>query len=152
MNPLFKISTSPLEALDLRGPLADEKAGGYVSFEGWVRDCNEGHEVISLEYEVYAELAEKEGSRILSEVAGKFGVRGARCFHRVGHLNLGEMAVGVGVTAVHRDNAFLACRYIIDEVKKRVPIWKKEHYQSGDSGWVGSSPASTSVPDSQPSQ
>ncbi len=121
----------------MRGPLEDEEAGGYVSFEGWVRDCNEGHKVTSLEYEAYAELAEKEGSRILSEVRQKFTILQARCFHRVGHLRLGEMAVWVGVTAVHRNDAFLACRYIIDEVKKRVPIWKKEHYQGGDSGWVG---------------
>lgn len=144
MDTRFRISATPLEEVDLRGSLADEKAGGYVSFEGWVRDCNEGQAVTSLEYEAYAELAEKEGSRILSEVAGKFSVLGARCFHRVGHLRLGEMAVWVGVTAVHRDDAFLACRSIIDEVKKRVPIWKKEHYQGGDSGWIGC-PSATSL-------
>ena len=66
----------------------------------------------------------------------RFGVAHAACLHRVGELGIGELAVWVGVSAPHRHEAFLACRYIIDEVKQRVPIWKKEHYLSGDSGWV----------------
>ena len=66
----------------------------------------------------------------------RFGVRGARCVHRLGELGLGEVAVWVGVASGHRAEAFAACRYIIDEVKHRLPIWKKEHYLDGDSGWV----------------
>ena len=116
--------------------LCDPAAGGYCAFEGWVRDHNEGRPVKSLEYEAYPELAIKEGSRIIKEALKKFEVLGANCIHRTGHLQIGEIAVWVGATARHREEAFSACRYIIDEVKSRVPIWKKEHYEDGNSGWV----------------
>jgi hypothetical protein len=84
----------------------------------------------------FAPLALREGERILAEAQQRFGVARARCAHRVGPLAIGELAVWVGVSAAHRGEAFDACRYIIDEVKHRVPIWKKEYYQDGDSGWV----------------
>lgn len=132
----FKFSSSNLDALVLRRSLEDPVCGGYVAFEGWVRNLNEGREVRRLEYEAFESLAVREGERIIEEARVKFGVTHARCVHRVGDLPLGEIAVWVGVSAPHRDEAFRACRYIIDEVKHRVPIWKKEHYVDGDSGWV----------------
>ncbi|HYP79072.1 MAG TPA: molybdenum cofactor biosynthesis protein MoaE, partial [Steroidobacteraceae bacterium] len=89
-----------------------------------------------LEYEAFEALGIREGERIMAEAAQRFGVTQALCVHRVGDLQLGDIAVWVGVAAAHRDEAFKACRFIIDEVKHRVPIWKKEHYVSGDSGWV----------------
>jgi molybdopterin synthase catalytic subunit len=92
--------------------------------------------VRGLEYEAFAPLALREGERILTEACERFGVRRAVCVHRVGALQLGDLAVYVAVSAAHRDEAFRACRYIIDEVKHRLPIWKKEHYENGDSGWV----------------
>ena len=133
---MFKIAETSLEELDLKKPFADVQAGGFAAFEGWVRDTNDGEAVTSLEYEAYAALAEKEGNRILAEAQDRFEILKAQCYHRIGHLQLGQMAVWVGVSAAHRDAAFKACRFIIDEVKSRVPIWKKEHYKSGDSGWV----------------
>ena len=135
---MFKITGEPLESLDLKGPLAESGAGAYVAFEGWVRDLNDGKTVTSLEYEAYADLANKEGARIIAEAMERYDIHDARCIHRSGHLQIGQMAVWVGVTAGHRGDAFSACRFIIDEVKKRVPIWKKEHYQAGDSGWLRS--------------
>jgi len=132
----FRLSSSPIEARAAREELRDRAAGGFVAFEGWVRDHNEGRAVRRLEYEAFAALAVREGNRILAEAAARFPISGALCVHRVGSLELGDMAVWVGVSAVHRAEAFAACRYIIDEVKHRVPIWKKEHYESGDSGWV----------------
>ena len=106
-------------------------------FEGLVRNHNEGHAASRhLEYEAFEPLAVKEGERIIAEAIAAFGVEHAACVHRVGDLAIGDMAVWVGVSARHRDEAFRACRYIIDEVKHRVPIWKKEHYVNGDSGWV----------------
>jgi molybdopterin synthase catalytic subunit len=78
----------------------------------------------------------REGERILTEARQRFGVARARCAHRVGPLAIGDLAVWVAVSAAHRGEAFDACRYIIDEVKHRVPIWKKEYYLDGDSGWV----------------
>ncbi|MGH8259755.1 MAG: ThiF family adenylyltransferase [Steroidobacteraceae bacterium] len=133
---LFRISAEPVDPAALRDGLADRACGGYASFEGWVRDHNEGQRVTHLEYEAFEPLAVKEGERVLAEAVERFGVERVTCVHRVGDLSIGDMAVWVGVSARHRQEAFLACRYIIDEVKHRLPIWKKEHYESGDSGWV----------------
>jgi molybdopterin synthase catalytic subunit len=132
----FRISTQPLDPDILRRTLLDNRAGACVTFEGWVRNRNEGQPVESLEYEAYAELAEKEGRRILDEANAKYALLSAFGVHRVGHLALGELAVWVGVTAEHRGDAFEACRYIIDETKARVPIWKKEHYATGATQWI----------------
>jgi molybdopterin synthase catalytic subunit len=92
--------------------------------------------VQALDYEAYAQLAEKEGERILAEARQRFAVQAAVCLHRVGTLQIGDLAVWVGVSAAHRGAAFDACRYIIDEVKARVPVWKKEHYADGVSEWI----------------
>jgi molybdopterin synthase catalytic subunit len=132
----FSFSKTALEPGQYREWLADPACGGYASFEGWVRDNNEGKHVLRLEYEAFEELGVKEGERIVAEAMKRFGVQRAACVHRVGDLAIGELAVWVGVSAGHRAEAFDACRYIIDEVKHRVPIWKKEHYEDGDSGWV----------------
>lgn len=134
--PAFSFSTTAVDVGALRDQLADPASGGYCSFEGWVRNNNEGHSVNRLEYEAFVDLAVKEGERIVQEAIKRFGVNKAACVHRVGSLAIGDIAVWVGVSSGHRDEAFKACRYIIDEVKHRVPIWKKEHYTNGDSGWV----------------
>jgi len=132
----FRLASTPIDPAALQRALADARAGACVTFEGWVRNRNEGQPVLSLEYEAYAPLAEKEGARILAEAQDKFTLLGAACVHRTGHLQLGELAVWVGVTAEHRGAAFDACRYIIDEAKARLPIWKKEHYASGAAAWI----------------
>ena len=132
----FQFTRMPIAPEQLRGSLADPACGGYAAFEGWVRDSNEGQRVRGLEYEAFEALGVREGERILTEAIARFGVAHAACVHRIGALAIGELAVWVGVSAAHRDEAFRACRYIIDEVKHRLPIWKKEHYLSGDSGWV----------------
>ncbi|MDB6090300.1 MAG: molybdopterin converting factor [Gammaproteobacteria bacterium] len=132
----FRFSRTPIDVGSLRAELADPACGGYASFEGLVRDHNEGMSVRHLEYEAFEPLAVKEGERIIAEAVTRFGIEHAACIHRVGDLAIGDMAVWVGASARHRHEAFLACRYIIDEVKHRVPIWKKEHYENGDSGWV----------------
>jgi len=133
---MFRISPSPIEPTAWQAVLADARAGACVTFEGWVRNRNEGQPVLSLEYEAYSPLAETEGEKILAEARGKFALIGAAGVHRVGHLQLGDLAVWVGVTAEHRGAAFEACRYIIDEAKARLPIWKKEHYASGATAWI----------------
>lgn len=131
-----RIDTRPLEPEALKTSLRDVRAGGFVAFEGWVRDQNEGRAVTGLHYEVHERIAVKEGERILQEALGRFEILDAACHHRAGDLALGEIAVWVGVASRHRAAAFEACRYIIDEVKTRLPIWKKEFYVDGDSGWV----------------
>ena len=130
------ISSEPIRIPDLVAELTDRSCGAYVSFEGWVRDHNEGRVVEALEYEVYRPLAVKEGQKILAEAREKYPFERAVCAHREGALELGDVAVYVGVVSAHRDEAFRACRYIIDEIKLRLPIWKKEFYTDGDSGWV----------------
>jgi molybdopterin/thiamine biosynthesis adenylyltransferase/molybdopterin synthase catalytic subunit/rhodanese-related sulfurtransferase len=150
----FRFSTTALDTSALQLEMRDVTCGGFAAFEGWVRNHNEGLEVTRLEYEAFAELAEKEGTRIVDEAIARFGVARAACVHRVGSLGLRDVAVWVGVSAAHRDEAFRACRYIIDEVKHRVPIWKKEHYVNGDSGWVNcercAAPAAHEVEDAAP--
>lgn len=132
----FRFVDAGIDTAAARREVLDASAGGYASFEGWVRDHNEGLQVSRLEYEAFQELAVKEGERIVAEALRLFPIKHALCLHRVGALAVGDMAVWVGVSSVHRGEAFDACRYIIDEVKHRVPIWKKEHYLNGDSGWV----------------
>jgi molybdopterin synthase catalytic subunit len=132
----FRFSHGPIDSVPLRAELLDTHCGGYAAFEGWVRDHNEGQQVTHLEYEAFEALGLREGEKIMAEARDRYGVTRALCVHRLGDLDLKEVAVWVGVAAAHRDEAFKACRYIIDEVKHRVPIWKKEHYVSGDSGWV----------------
>lgn len=132
----FAFSRGQLHPEEYRQSLQNLGCGACCSFEGWVRDNNEGRSVERLEYEAYESLGAKEGERIVAEALERYGVSAARCVHRLGGLELGDLAVWVGVSSPHRDEAFAACRYIIDEVKHRVPIWKKEHYVDGDSGWV----------------
>ena len=133
---MFRLSEAPIDRAALARALARANAGACVTFEGWVRDHNDGRSVRGLDYQAYAALAASEGAKILAEAKMKFAIADARCVHRVGALAIGDLAVWVGVSAAHRDAAFAACRYIIDEVKQRVPIWKNEHYADGESGWL----------------
>lgn len=136
----FELAASAIDIAGLRVALRDDHAGAFASFEGWVRDHNDGRAVDGLRYEAYAALAEKEGDKVLDEALDKFAIVDARCVHRIGDLAVGDLAVWVGVSAAHRGAAFDACRYIIDEVKSRVPIWKHERYQEGDPGWLHPEP------------
>ena len=133
---MIEVTSTPIEPAKLQESLRHPGAGGYCAFEGWVRNVNEGRTVRRLEYEAYEPLVITEGEKVLAEAMQKYAFLQARCVHRTGLLEIGDLAVWVGVAAAHRDEAFRACRYIIDELKVRLPIWKKEHYVDGDSGWV----------------
>lgn len=133
---MFSISAQTLNRDDLHQTLSNDKAGAIVVFEGWVRNHNEGKKVKSLEYQIYHELALKEGEKILMETRKKFNLHEVMAVHREGHLALGEIAVWIGATASHRDDAFKATRFVIDEMKHRLPVWKKEHYLDQDPEWV----------------
>jgi len=132
----FQISDQAIDPPSLRKELLREASGAYASFEGWVRNHNEGKPVNGLEYSSYQTLAKKEGQRIIEEAIDRFSIEAAACVHRVGILEIGDIAVWVGVSAAHRDAAFDACRYIIDQTKGRVPIWKREDYLDGPAEWV----------------
>lgn len=142
----FWLADAAIEVAPLRARLLDARAGAFASFEGWVRNHNEGRAVDGLRYEAYAILAEREGTRIVEEAVQRFALTGALCTHRVGELVIGEMAVWVGASAAHRGAAFDACRWIIDEVKSRVPIWKHERYADGRADWLHPPSADRSSP------
>jgi molybdopterin synthase catalytic subunit len=132
----FAVSSDPIDVAAARTMVEDHHCGALAVFEGWIRDHNEGRQVERLEYEVYRPLAEKEGARIIDEALQRYEISHAMCIHREGLLELGDCAVIVCVSSAHRDAAFDACRFIIDQVKVRLPIWKKEHYTAGASEWV----------------
>lgn len=132
----FALTTLAIEPDTLKRDLARASAGACVCFEGWVRNNNEGEAVGALEYETHAAIAIAEGEAVLAEARQRFAILEAHCVHRVGKLDIGDCAVWVGVSSGHRGAAFDACRYIIDEIKHRLPIWKKEHYTKGETAWV----------------
>ena len=132
----FKLSADVIDAAAEKRLLDDAGAGACAIFEGWVRNHNEGRAVLRLDYQAFAALASSEGENVLLEALGRFELRAAQAVHRTGSLAIGDMAVWVGVSSDHRDAAFSACRWIIDEIKQRVPIWKNEHYADGESGWL----------------
>jgi len=142
----FSLSATTIEAAALLRELESQHVGAVVTFEGRVRDHNEGRAVRGLAYEAYAKLAETEGARIIEEARSRFEIGQVLCVHRIGELSLGELAVWVGVSAAHRDAAFAACRYVIDEVKARVPIWKREHYAGGEAEWLHPRPNKAAAP------
>lgn len=132
---MFALSYQTLEVAGLiERLLPDDSAGALVCFEGRVRDQHAGRRVLRLDYEAHEALAVEEGERLLAEACRRHGVRAA-CVHRLGELALGDIAVWVGVAGGHRAESFEACRWIIDQVKERVPIWKREYYADGEVIW-----------------
>lgn len=120
------------DALSLLAP----SDGAVVIFGGTVRDATDGRRVTRLDYEVYSEMAEEEMSRIAAEALSRWPVGSIAMMHRVGSIEIGEYSVVVAVTSPHRGEAFDACEYCIDTLKKTVPIWKKEIFEDGSSAWV----------------
>lgn len=132
----FQLTDLPIDPSRLMAGPGDSRAGALVRFEGRVRSENEGRSVKALDYEAYAPLAQKEGLRIVKEARERFPITDARCVHRTGSLALGDIAVWIEVSAGHRAAAFEACRFLIDEMKARLPIWKREHYADGATEWI----------------
>lgn len=138
MKSRFQLSELPIDTAVQRAGLGQQAAAGaYASFEGWVRNHHAGQSVLRLRYEAHTALAQCSGEQILAEVSDTYRLEAAACVHRVGLLEVGEVAVWVGVCAAHRDAAFAACRLIIDRIKAEVPIWKHEHYANNEKSWVG---------------
>jgi molybdopterin synthase catalytic subunit len=127
------------DPIDL-GPLLDSvqspARGGIASFLGTVRDHHRGRAVLRLDYSAYAPMAVAELGRIVAEAELRWDV-GVAVQHRIGQLEIGDVAVAIAVASGHRDEAFVACRYVIEELKRRVPIWKKEYFADGTVEWVG---------------
>ena len=128
----------PIQLDGLIAEVAGPDRGGVASFLGTVRDHHEGRAVRGLEYTAYEPMAEETCREILLEAAARWPVR-VTLRHRLGDLALGDVAVAVVAAGGHRDEAFAACRYVIEELKRRVPIWKKETYLDGEVQWVNAS-------------
>jgi molybdopterin synthase catalytic subunit len=134
------LSDAPLDLGALIREVSSPDRGGIACFLGTVRDHHEDRAVVGLEYSAYADMVEAECARIVAEAQARWPVRVA-LRHRVGALEIGEAAVAIAVAGAHRDEAFAGCRHVIEEVKRRVPIWKKERYADGTVEWQGSGAA-----------
>jgi molybdopterin synthase catalytic subunit len=132
---LVRLQSEPIRAADLIEAVGGAADGAITVFLGTVRETNLGRKVLHMEYHAYPEMARSEMARLESEARERFGVSTVVLVHRTGRLEIGEVSVGIAVAAPHRDEAFRACRFIIDTLKATVPIWKKEFFEGGES-WI----------------
>lgn len=126
----------PIDTTALLAEVADTANGACVLFAGTVRDSNDGRDVSGIEYSAYVGMAEEVLRRIVSEAAEQFGTPHVVAVHRLGTLALGETSVAVAAAHPRRAGAFDAARYVIEEIKRRLPVWKLEHYADGSREWV----------------
>lgn len=130
------IIDAPIDCTALIERVASDGNGAVVSFLGTVRDVNDGRAVTGIEYSAYRSMAERELAAIVEEAAARIGSRDIAVEHRLGELRVGECSVAIAVAHPHRGRAFEGARYVIEELKRRVPIWKREHYADGTREWV----------------
>ncbi len=135
MRRLTLISRSSLNPARMTAAVSSPKHGAVATFSGVVRSVHAGRRVTGIEYDCFAPLAEKELKRILAEAEKKWRAK-ASASHRIGRLNVGEISVFVAAGSRHRPEAFAACRWVIDEIKRRLPVWKKERYARGEGRWL----------------
>jgi len=133
---MFHVTNQPIDLDGLVRFVADPEAGAVATFIGTTRNNNEGRKVMALDYEGYAEMAEKELRRIGEDAKTKWPICRMAITHRLGPVQIGEASVIIAVSSAHRDAAFAACRFAIEEIKKTVPIWKKEVFEGGEV-WIG---------------
>jgi molybdopterin synthase catalytic subunit len=132
---MIRLVSTPIEVEPLLASVESDTTGAVAIFLGRVRNHAEGRTVTGMMYEAYAPMAEKEMERIAHELRQRWPVEKISVVHRVGELSIGEVSVAIAVCSAHRQQAFEACKYAIDELKRRVPIWKKERFEDG-SAWV----------------
>lgn len=133
-----RLQTDPLDVAAASGFLAHPAAGGLALFVGTTRQWTGDRETAELEYEAFGPMALLELGRLADEAAARWGVERAVLWHRLGVVPVAEASVVVGVATAHRAEAFAASRWLIDALKERVPIWKRERYADGSTEWVGS--------------
>ncbi len=132
----FRLVEGPLDLEAVVAEAADERAGAIATFQGTVRKQSRGRDVIALEYEAYSEMAEKVIAEIAGEVRERYDLCEVAVAHRLGRVEIGETSVVIAVSAPHRQDALAACKDVIDALKERVPLWKKELYVGGEE-WIG---------------
>jgi molybdopterin synthase catalytic subunit len=133
---MFRVTDKPINLQELVDCVTDPEAGAIATFIGTTRNNNEGRKVIALDYEAYPEMAEKELTRLGEQARRKWQICRMAIVHRVGPVQITEPSVMIAVSAAHREAAFAACRFAIEEIKRTVPIWKKEVYEGGEI-WIG---------------
>jgi molybdopterin synthase catalytic subunit len=134
---LAELRDTPLSVDEVLGAVADPAAGGIALFVGTVRDRDSGRDVARLGYSAHPS-ASSELRRVAEKIVASFAVTAVAAVHRVGDLAVGDLAVIVAVSCPHRGEAFDACRALIDELKRSVPVWKHQQYAGGGSEWVNS--------------
>jgi molybdopterin synthase catalytic subunit len=133
---MFRVTHKALNLQELVAFVTDPEAGAIVTFVGTTRNNNEGRRVVALDYDAYPEMAEKELARIGDEAKKNWNIQRMAIVHRIGPVQITEPSVVIAVSAAHRADAFEACRFAIEEIKKTVPIWKKEVFEGGEV-WIG---------------
>lgn len=133
---MFRVTDKALNLQELIDFVVDAEAGAIVTFVGTTRNHNDGRRVIALDYESYPEMAEKELVRLGEEAKRRWPICRMAIVHRIGPVQITEASVMIAVSAAHRDAAFAACRFAIEEIKRTVPIWKKEVFEGGEI-WIG---------------
>ena len=134
---MVQLVTDPIDYGTLTEQVRRADCGAVVTFLGTVRELTEGRRTVALDYEAYAEMAEKKMIEIEQETRSRWPIGAIEIVHRLGRLELAEVSVAVAVSCPHRAQAFEACRHAIDRLKELVPIWKKENWADGSSEWVG---------------
>lgn len=136
MSVYARVTRDAILPADVLGRVGSPEDGAALLFLGTVRDHADGEAVRGLTYEAYVSMAEAELARIAGEAAARAGSDRVAVVHRVGELAIGDVAVAIAVSTPHRAESFDAGRYVIEEIKKRLPIWKREHYADAESRWV----------------
>lgn len=137
LHPLCRVTRDPIDPAALLDAVVSPSDGAALLFWGVVRNRNDGRAVTHLEYEAYAEMAEATLAEIVAEARARWEVGEIGAVHRIGRLEVGEGSVAIAVASPHRAEAYEASRYVIEELKRRVPIWKREGYAEGGSEWLG---------------
>ena len=132
----FRLIEGPVNLTAVVVAVVDERAGAIATFLGTVRAQSRGRDVIALEYEAYVEMAEDVMAEIATEVEERYELCKVAITHRLGRVEVGETSVAIAVSAAHRHDALAACKDVIDTLKERVPLWKKELYEGGEE-WIG---------------
>jgi molybdopterin synthase catalytic subunit len=133
---MFRVINQPIDLQELVRFVSDPEAGAIATFIGTTRNHNDGRKVIALDYDGYPEMAEKELARIGAAAHKQWPICRMAIVHRIGPVQITESSVMIAVSSGHRAAAFAACRFAIEEIKKTVPIWKKEVFEGGEV-WIG---------------
>lgn len=133
---MITLTRDEIDTQALLESVRSPRSGAVVLFLGTVREMTNGRQTLALDYDAYPEMAEAKMAELEREAREKWPVNGLEIVHRLGHLELGDASVAVAVSCPHRDQAFEAGRFLIDELKVRVPIWKKENWSDGTTEWV----------------